>query len=656
MSHLLPTLTLKSLLAAGVVWLSGCAPLSQPLTSQELQERINADNTALYQGQEPIRHPVTFAEALARTIRYNVNQRLKVLELAVARGESDLTRWELLPRVVADAGYTFRDNEAGSRSRSLLSGVQSLEYSTSQERQTVAIDLSMAWNILDFGVTYLKMRQQQNKALAAHESRRKIVSNLVQDVRYAYWKALSAQRFVPKLDEAYGRIRTALDTSRKSGTTLLQNPAQTLEYQMALLEILKQISSLKRELLSARLELASLMSLPPGTDYELAPLDESGCGECLVLPEEFTNAERLRGIALLQRPEIREGDYQDRVNADETTKARLRMLPGIEVGLGAHTTDNPYMFNRQWIDGSLKLAWNLINMVSGPEAIRLSESRKELGQMQRQALAVAVVTQVDVALLSYQQAMEDLRLSQETLSVAFSLGELARQSRSANAEHLLEVIRKESRELLAEMQREVARATVQNAIGRLMASVGFDLLPDTGELPDLEALRESIGRSLEKWQRGEVFTALGGSSIGKNTGVTSAMQDPPAPQSTPPVKDAAPADHPRSGSIASAGESISPPASPDKVRRESVRKPGDHAGSSENRGPKNPPQAVAVGRTKLRLGPGFQFLPKAILDDGTRMTILETQKDWFRVRLLVPVPGTGASEGWVFRSKVSTGG
>src|SRR5260221_1759364 len=124
------------------------------------------------------------------------------MEQAVAYDGLGVGNFDLLPKLTADAGYFTRDNTEASSSRSIATGAQSLVPSTALDKNRVAADLTLSWNILDFGVSYFAARQQADRALIAEEHRRKVVQNLLQDVRAAFWRVASAQALGGKVDAA----------------------------------------------------------------------------------------------------------------------------------------------------------------------------------------------------------------------------------------------------------------------------------------------------------------------------------------------------------------------------------------------------------------------------------------------------------------------
>lgn len=479
-----------------VAVLAACAT-PEPLSGDQISARIAADREVLIAAQDPVTAPVTLEEAIARSIKHNLDHRIKAMETALAQGEADLAHWDLLPRVTTNAGYTARSNDNGSSSRSLRTGTQSLEPSTSSDKDYETASLSTAWNVLDFGVTYLRAKQQMDRKLIAEERRRKVVQNFVQDVRYAWWKAVSAQRLLPQVESLRTEAQHALDDSRAVQGRGLQAPTPALEYQMSLLETLRQIGTLQRDLVLAKTELGTLMGLSPGTKFDVARPD----GE-LEVPRIPSSLDKLQGDALLSRPELREEDYNERIGAAETRKAILRLLPGLEMTSDLQYNGNSFLANQSWMEGGLRLSWNLINLASGPQNIKLSEAREELVRKRRLALSMAVLAQVNVAWIRYHQARQDFALTSELYDVAARLRTQAETARAATAETGLETIRRSSRAVFMELQRDTAYAELQNSAGRVFVSSGADPLPETVGATDLPTLAAAIGRTMRAWEEG----------------------------------------------------------------------------------------------------------------------------------------------------------
>ena len=156
------------------------------LTQDEIKDRVTADSKAIYADQEPVTAPITFHEASARALKYNLDYRLKLLENALSKNLADVSSYEMLPRLVAGAGYANRNNDSGGRSIGIEDRVESLRPSTSQERDRALANLTFSWNALDFGVSYYRAQQKADQFLMAEERRRKVAQNVLQDVRNSY--------------------------------------------------------------------------------------------------------------------------------------------------------------------------------------------------------------------------------------------------------------------------------------------------------------------------------------------------------------------------------------------------------------------------------------------------------------------------------------
>ena len=173
--------------ACFTVALSGCGSLAPvPFEQQEIKARVTQDRVQMYAEQEPVTGAITFHEAAARALKYNLDYKLKLMESALSRSLHDVSTYEMLPRVVAGAGYAWRNNDSGGTSVGIEDGQVSLRPSTSQERERTLSNLTFSWSVLDFGVSYYRAQQKADQVLMAEERRRKVAQNVLQDVRNSY--------------------------------------------------------------------------------------------------------------------------------------------------------------------------------------------------------------------------------------------------------------------------------------------------------------------------------------------------------------------------------------------------------------------------------------------------------------------------------------
>lgn len=487
------------LAAVSAVALSACAVTPEPLTQQEVSAALQQDLGKMFADQEPIAAPVTLHEAMARAIKYNLDHRLKLMEEALAADQLTSANLDMLPDLTASAGYNGRNNFLGSNSRSLLTGQESLVSSTSQDRDVRTADLALTWNVLDFGVSYVRAKQQADRTLIMQERRRKVLQNIIQDVRDAYWNALSADRLLDRVDPLLNRVTLALSQAREIEQRRLQAPVEALTYRRDLLDILRQLTLLRRELAASKTRLAALMNVPVGSKFELAGMD----GEERV-PDLSLDPAELERLALVHRPEIREEVYQHRISQNDVQRAMLSMLPGIQLSAGGGYTSNSYAFNDTWWNWGSTITGNLIDIVTGPHRIEEAKSQAKVVETRRMALAMAVMSQVHVSWLDYREALAAYTTSDELAEVENELMVQSRNAQRTQSEGELQQIRSELRALVADLRRDLAFAGVRSALGRVFLSVGADPLPDTVDGHDVPTLAKALRERADNWLNGRL--------------------------------------------------------------------------------------------------------------------------------------------------------
>ena len=485
--QILPKLTI---LVAALI-LAGCTITPKLATQEEVRERVKSDTDRMYVNQTPISAPVSLEEAIARTLKYNLDYRLKKMESALALGLTDYASYDTLPKLLASAGYRTRSNQSGGTSIGIVDGVQSLRPSTSEERSHTLAGAEFSWNLLDFGVSYYRARQQSDQFLIAEERRRKVVQNMVQDVRAAYWRALGAQRLSAQTKDILERAQLALARSREAETQRVISPVQALNYQRALLDAISFLNQRRQDLEFASHELAALMNVEPGVTFTVAETTEAR------LPAPPNDVRKLEEMALVQRPELREEDFKKRISADETRKQLLGMLPGISFDAGLQYDSNQLLNSSRWAQGGVRISWNLLQLVALPSLKATQEQQIRTDEARRMALSMAVMTQLRVGVARYRLAVEDFRLADTAAQVDKRMADYTRAAVTARLESELEAIRTQARAVLGSFQRANTYASAQIAFGRLYNTLGFDPLPDDFDGNDLSTLTERVRAHLK---------------------------------------------------------------------------------------------------------------------------------------------------------------
>ena len=456
--------------------LSGCSIHPEPFSEIEIARAAEQNAVEVDAGQEPVVQAIGLHEAMARALKYNLDFRVEAMQQSLRVAEMDLSHWSLLPNAVANSGYAARDNYSASFSTRVLPGdrldpspIPEVRNSTSQEKRINSADIGFSWNVLDFGLSYVRARQAADKVLIAEEMKRKVIQRIIEDVRTAYWRAVSAERLMRRLGQLEKRTERALAASRELYDSRQTSPITALTYERELVEIKRTIQELERDLQVAKSQLAALMNHRPGTPFALVvpPRSSKSPGLSMGLAE-------MVDVALRFRSELREVAYQRRINTHEADAALLELLPGFQMYAGSNYDSNSFMLNSAWFDWGYKASWNLLKVFQYPAKRDVVTLQDDVLRERQLALTMAIMTQVHVSRIRYLHLRKELNTAEEYLDVQKRL--LSQMRTEAAADRISEqtLIREEMNTLVAEVKHDIAFASVQTAYANLFSSMGLD--------------------------------------------------------------------------------------------------------------------------------------------------------------------------------------
>ena len=481
-----------SLAALGASVLTACVVQPRPMTADAQAFQLHQDREMMFRDQEPITKPITVAEAMARAIRYNLDQRQKLMEEVLSQRQLTLDNWSLLPAVTASAGYVTHDTDMAASSRSVATGQQSLVPSTSEDRTRRTADLGVQWNVLDFGVSYYQAQQQGDRTLIAQERRRKVIQNLMQQVREAYWFALGAQLLEGKIEPLMQQVEQALANSREIEQEKLSSPVETLNYRRQLLINMRQLEGVRDELARGKPRLAALINIEPGTPFTLvAPAS-------MREPQIKTAFDAMEEMALLRRPELVEARYAEHISVLDTKIALARVLPGVEFDLGSHYDSNSFLVKSAWNEAGLRVTWNLVNALTYRQSKANAQASVDVAHAGRLALNMAVLAQVHVAYRDYEGRKRQFELTQSLAQVDHALFEHAQNAAQTDAQGRLASINSAVQSLFSDFRSYQDYGALQNAYGLMLATLGADPLPDQMKAVDVDSLTQALEESEER--------------------------------------------------------------------------------------------------------------------------------------------------------------
>ena len=437
--------------------------------------------------------------AIAIAVRNNRDLRISVMESALANSQKDLQKFDMLPDIALNAGYSEFTELQPSTSMTVnydtdtepaLDGTESYTISRGKGQETRGIEFT--WNALDFGLSYIRAGQQADRYLIAKELERKAVQNITRDVIRSYWKAQASENLLKKLNPLLKRVEDALADSQYIEELLISAPMDSLLYQKELLDVQRTLQTQQRALINSKNELKTLMGLLPGQEFTLASDDT-------YLTNLKLDIQTMEEVALISRPELMESRYQKRISSKDTRAAMLALIPSLKFNAAYGYTDNDYLLNQDTTEYGASIGGNLFDIFSIGATRKASKANQELIAERHLAIAMTVLSQVHLSNINYDLAIEEYDTAQRYLDVARRISKQVQNAQKVSRFGELEVIREEASLLVAELRKDLAFSEMQHSIGQIYASIGKDILPEDHQNLSIEDLSSSIKANLAEW-------------------------------------------------------------------------------------------------------------------------------------------------------------
>ena len=470
----------KIIILLALFLITACVRSPQPISLFETEEKafkdisnieeIKKNNKAWEENLE-----IDLYTAIALAIKNNKELKIKLLENALANRQIDKIKFEMLPSLAANAGYSgsdkYRTTTSANVSNADTAGVMGTTYTTSSEKSVANQDIGFTWNALDFGLSYIKAGQSNNRYLISDEAEKKATHNLVREVIRTYWNSLSAEKLIKKYDPLLIKVDSALNDSQKIEELLLTKPMDALLYQKELLDIQRALQTQKQIFIDAKIQLGTLMGLLPNHKFKIVDTNEP----LTILDMSLKGMEE---HALIHRPELIENHYEERISVQQAKAGIVSLLPGLNFNAAWTSSSNDYLMNKTNFEYGSTLGANLLNVFSYPKIKEINETNLRIIKEQRLALSMAVLSQVHLSNINYQMALEEYATADRYYDVSQKITAKVKNAQKIAKFGNLELIREEASLLVAELRYDIAYTKLQHAIGQIYTSVGLDVTED----------------------------------------------------------------------------------------------------------------------------------------------------------------------------------
>jgi outer membrane protein TolC len=278
----------------------------------------------------------------------------------------------------------------------------------------------------------------------------------------------------------------------------------TLKFKKALLDNMKTLETVDQELSSATLELNQLVNLPANSVYELKDPDT------FKAPSTFANrtVEEFEVRALLRNADLNQSIYSARVARQEVHKSLLKILPNLNFMLSPQQSSNSFLINKDWLDGSAALSFNLWNVLTYSDTKKIARLNEDLALEKRAMVQMAVVTQVYLAKMQLLSMDELYQRASEIDAVDTRIAKIVSLRQKEGAASKAEEVAANAAMILSRLRKYQALSQLFLASGRMQASIGLEPELSGANDMNLEDLTHVVKTTYDEWNAGKLPTLV----------------------------------------------------------------------------------------------------------------------------------------------------
>ncbi len=400
------------LLAVSCFMLSACAIDYKPNFAKDRQAALKEDKALLSKMLDVKQNqPLTLDEAIKISINNNLELRVNRI-LKDAEDEKVLSeKLKMLPMLNIEGDIVRRSEydisyykyvdldtmEPYGQIKSPQDDGSAKKLTASDDKEIFSGNIKLSWNVLDFGLTYIKAKQKAIGAVIKDIETNRQTQRLTAKVFSAYWKAVIADKNlerIPKVEQMLSEYKSVI---QKAVNEKRVSPIALKEAENKIIELSIKTTQIQAQLEAARIELAQLMGISPAIGFKLADADV----ECFAtnLPEpKSLNINELEDTALTNRPELFATDLELSIQKQEAKALLLRMLPSLRFDAVQLYNSNDFLVNNSWNTVGANLAWNIFGLPAKYYAKKAQNKNIAAAQTKRIELTAAIMTQLRLAL------------------------------------------------------------------------------------------------------------------------------------------------------------------------------------------------------------------------------------------------------------------
>jgi multidrug efflux system outer membrane protein len=400
--------------------LVSCTIKPEKITNTEKIAATKATLNTLHIDDGSKEFKIDLRKAIALAMDSNLEYRIKKVQSALAYKQYDLAKTELYPNIDLKSDYNNRNRDYIKTLGDVSGGTSAAQSLIPHTIKTGSVVFN--WDILDFGLSYVRAKQAADRYLLAVEQRKQMAATIINDVIKNYTLAYYGQELNEQLQEIETSVNDAITITDKAIEQEVGERQLILGYRKALIEDYRQAKDNVIYFNQSRDKLLNLINYNAKVKMEDVQLKLAAPDPYLLkLPSLNSDLLHLDTIALFFRPELSESIYKIREIEKQKAVTILEKLPSLGFNLGYNYDSDKYLKFQNWWSHNLNLAWNLLHMATIPAAIDTVETQLETARLTHLASSAVILGEVRVLLYNYRMKKYDFHLAEDQSKFATNL-------------------------------------------------------------------------------------------------------------------------------------------------------------------------------------------------------------------------------------------
>jgi outer membrane protein TolC len=288
------------------------------------------------------------------------------------------------------------DGEVSKRSNLFLVR----ETAPSSELTTRRVGVGGLWNLIEFGITYFKSKQERLRVKVVEQQKIRSRHQLILEITASYWKCVAYYNLIKDQEKAIQLLKERIAVLNEEIEQDLITKAEGLAITSELYKKITELTLLERQYDTFRLELLNNMGLPASTEvsFPVVTLED------LFIPE--VDMGYLEELALSYRPELVVDDMQEKISVEEAKLNIIKALPGFNLFLDHDWDKNIFLIHKHWSNIGFRALWDFFSIPSQLSLKKAACNQALYYREERLSISAGILSQVN---LSYQELQNILK-------------------------------------------------------------------------------------------------------------------------------------------------------------------------------------------------------------------------------------------------------